>query len=150
MSGLVAETGMNLDAAAGPIWVTVAYIGLYYLFLLHILRVKIRLHREYQERGETFDRYFSQDREMLAADRTQLNMLEQMPAFLCALWLHALFVSPVTATLAGAAYTAMRAIYPLLLAGKMGREVPFRLFVVTMPSYAVIGYLLITVVLQLL
>ncbi|MFT6233578.1 MAG: hypothetical protein ACJAZO_004099, partial [Myxococcota bacterium] len=51
-------------------------------FQIRGLRTKSRLVAGYQSRGEKFDRYFGQDREMLASDRTQLNMLEHMPVFL--------------------------------------------------------------------
>jgi hypothetical protein len=51
-------------------------------FQIRALRTKSRLVAGYQSRGEKFDRYFGQDREMLASDRTQLNRLEHMPVFL--------------------------------------------------------------------
>ncbi|MEM6927076.1 MAG: hypothetical protein AAF602_09120, partial [Myxococcota bacterium] len=56
----------------GPLVVTIAYLVLYYVAFLRINRTKSRLRRAYGERGEAFDRYFGQDREMLAADRAQL------------------------------------------------------------------------------
>jgi hypothetical protein len=54
---------------AGPLLVTVAYVCVYYAMIGNQLRVKTRLRRAYRARGETFDRYFGNDREMLAADR---------------------------------------------------------------------------------
>jgi len=123
----------------GPAWVTLAYIGLYYVFITHGLRVKLRLKREYEERGEKFDRYFGQDREMLASDRIQLNMLEQMPPFLVLLWLHAFIVSSGEAAILGGVYTATRAVYPFMLRGRLGRNVPLRLLSVTFTGYAILA-----------
>ena len=77
---------MSPRTFAGPLLVTVAYVVLYYLLFANQLRVKTRLRRAYRARGETFDRYFNTDREMLAADRYVGNMLEHMPAFLVLLW----------------------------------------------------------------
>ena len=71
----------------------------------------------------------------------QLNMLEQMPLFLIGLWLHAAFVSPAGASVAGWVYVACRAIYPFLLGKRLGTIIPFRIFYATMPSYAVMVYL---------
>jgi hypothetical protein len=73
---------MSPRTFAGPLLVTVVYVAVYYLLFANQLRVKTRLRRAYRARGETFDRYFHTDREMLAADRYVGNMLEHMPAFL--------------------------------------------------------------------
>lgn len=123
----------------GPIVVTLIYVLLYYLFQIHIMRVKGRLVREYKERGEKFDRYFGQDRHMLAADRIQLNMLEHMPVFLVLLWMAAVFVDPMFATVVGGIYTGARAIYPFLMGDRLGRGIPARILIAT-----VTGYLCIT------
>lgn len=125
----------------GPVLVTVAYFALYYALHLRVLRTKQRLRSEYRDRGEEFDRYFSRDRRMLAADRCVLNMLEHMPPFVCLLWLHAVFVSPLGATVAGSAYVAMRATYPFLLGPSVGTHLPSRLLVATYGSYGVLLYL---------
>ena len=74
----------------------------YYLLLILQRGTKYRLQREYQARGEVFDRYYGQDEEMLAADRAVINTQEQMLPFLAGLWLHAVFVSGPTATWHGA------------------------------------------------
>ena len=134
---------MQHDAAdyLGPLVVTALYTLLYYFFQIRILRVKTRLSAEYQERGEKFDRYFSQDREMLAADRTQLNMLEHMPVFLTLLWVNALLVSAMEATIAGAIYLAARALYPVVMGGRLGRGVRASIGLSTAPGYLVIAWL---------
>jgi MAPEG family len=124
----------------GPIVVTLAYIGLYYLFQVYVLRVKSRLQREYKARNETFDRYFGQDRQMLAADRVQLNMLEHMPPFLVLLWLNAAFVDPASATVAGGVYVGARAIYPLALGPRLGRGIRAAVLLSTVPGYLVLGW----------
>ena len=134
-----------LDAAPflGPIAVTVGYFGLWYVLLLGLQRgVKYRLRDEYTARGETFDRYFGGDRRMLAVDRAVANTQEQMVPFLASLWLHAVFVSTTTATTLGVAYIVLRAVYPMLLGRSLAGTQSKRVFAVTGPSYAIVFYLL--------
>lgn len=121
--------------------VTVVYLTVYYALQMHLLRTKLRLKSEYRDRGEEFDRYLSQDRRLLAADRCLLNMLEHMPPFLCLLWLHVVFVSPLSATVAGSLYVVTRAAYPFVLGPSMGTGLPGRLLVATYSSYGVLVYL---------
>lgn len=137
-----------LDASvyAGPIAVTLAYLGLYYGFQLYILKVKATLASQYKARGDKFDRYFGQDREMLAADRLQLNTLEHMPPFLALLWLHAAFVGAETATIAGAVYVAARLVYPFLIGRRLGRNIQARVLLATGVGYAVLGYFMVSLV----
>ena len=125
---------------AGPLLVTVAYVVVYYLMITYQAVVKARLRRAYKARGESFDRYFGADREMLAADRMVGNMLEHMPAFLVLLWLNAIFVGPRGAALAGAAYVFSRIVYPLLMGRRLGRGVPTRIMFATVIGYAVLAY----------
>jgi uncharacterized membrane protein YecN with MAPEG domain len=124
---------------SGPIWVTLAYIALYYVFMTLGLRTKLRLIREYREQGKVFDRYFGKDREMLAADRTQLNMLEHMPIFLVLLWLHAVMVSSFEATILGSIYTGLRVFYPVVLRGRIGRNIPKRVLPLTFSGYIILA-----------
>ena len=124
----------------GPLLVTMAYVVLYYVLVGNQLRVKRRLKRDYQERGEKFDRYFNTDREMLAADRYVGNMLEHMPPFLALLWLNAIFVGPRNASVAGAAYVACRVLYPFLMGRRLGRGIPTRILFATFVGYAVLTY----------
>ena len=128
------------SAQAGPILVTVAYLALYYATQLWIARTKRRLHRTYRERGDRFDRYFGQDREMLAADRVQLNLLEHMPPFIALLWLNAVFVSPTSATIGGACYLATRLLHPFMVGSRLGRDIPITILLVTAPGYLVLVY----------
>jgi uncharacterized membrane protein YecN with MAPEG domain len=130
----------DIDPYAGPIAVTLAYLGVYYAFQLHILRGKTRLRREYAARGEEFDRYFGGDREMLAADRIQLNTLEHMPPFLILMWLSAVFASPDFAAGVGAVYLGSRLAYPVLMGKRLGRSVRSKIMLATM-----IGYLALVV-----
>src|SRR5262245_22306768 len=116
---------------AGPLLITVAYVVVYYLMITHQLVVRTRLRREYRVRGESFDRYFGADREMLAADRYVGNMLEHMPPFLILLWLNAVFVGARGATVAGAAYLLSRLLYPLLMGRSLGKGVPTRMLFAT-------------------
>lgn len=125
---------------AGPLTVTLVYLGLYYAFQGNLVRVKGALQAEYAARGEKFDRYFGQDRRMLAADRIQLNMLEHMPPFLILLWLNAALVGTWGATVAGGIYVAARAVYPFLLGARLGRGVKASIFLATLPGYLVLAY----------
>jgi uncharacterized membrane protein YecN with MAPEG domain len=129
-------------AQIGPILVTVVYLVWYYVLQLNVARVKARLHREYRARGEKFDRYFSQDREMLAADRAQLNVIEHMGPFLALLWLNALFVGPGGATVAGAVYVAARIVHPFALGSKLSRDIRPTILLATVPGYLVLVYLM--------
>ena len=136
---------MDIDIVAyrGPICVTLAYFGLWYGLLLGLQRgTKYRLKAEYAERGETFDRYFGQDRRMLAVDRAVGNTQEQMVPFVVGLWLHAVFVSPTVATALGGAYVALRALYPMLLGRRLAGTQSKRVFAVTGPAYGIVFYLL--------
>jgi uncharacterized MAPEG superfamily protein len=131
---------MTLSTYVGPVVVTLAYILLYYGFVVHVGVMKARRARAYKEKGEPYDRYFTPDREMLAADRMQLNTLEQMPPFLVLLWLNAVFVGPMGATIAGGVYVVARAAYPLVLGKRLGRGVRAMVLVSTVPGYLVILY----------
>jgi len=132
-----------IEAYAGPVVVSALYLLLYYIFMVRVGVLKYRLDAQYRARGEKFDRYFGQDRQMLAMDRIQLNMLEHMPPFLALLWLHAVFVSPRGATIAGAVYLATRAAYPLVLGARLGRNVRPNIIWVTGPGYVVILYFVV-------
>jgi hypothetical protein len=131
---------------AGPLLVTVAYVLVYYLLITNQLRVRTRLRRAYRARGETFDRYFNTDREMLAADRYVGNMLEHMPAFLVLLWLNAIFAGPLGASVAGAGYVLSRILYPFLMGAQLGRAVPSRILFATLIGYGVLAYLCVRLV----
>ena len=137
------DAAMSPRPYVGPLLVTVAYVVIYYLLVANQLRVKRRLKREYQARGEKFDRYFNTDRELLAADRYVGNMLEHMPPFLALLWLNAIFVGPRGATLGGVAYVGCRALYPFLMGGRLGRGVPTRILFATVVGYAVLTYFVV-------
>ena len=104
------------------------------------LRVRRRLRRAYRARGETFDRYFGMDREMLAADRYVGNTLEHMPAFLLLLWLNAMFVDPRSATIAGAVYLGSRILYPFMMGRQLGKGVRSRILFATVAGYLALAY----------
>ena len=138
-----------MDAAtySGPILVTAAYLGLWYYLLLGLQRgTKYALRDEYAARGEEFDRYFGQDPRMLAVDRAVINTHEQMGPFLASLWMHAVFVSPSTATALGGVYVALRVIYPFLLGKSLSKTQSKRVFAVTGPAYLIVGYFVVSTV----
>ena len=141
---------MPIDLPAGPTWVTLAYFAVYYATQVNLMRVKARLSSEYAARDEKFDRYFGQDRELLAADRIQLNMLEHMPVFLVLLWLAAYAVGPGEATIAGAIYVASRVAYPLFMGKRLGRGIPMRILFATGAGYGVIGWLMVRIAMSVL
>ena len=136
-------TSLSLPTQLGPLLVTLVYLALYYAFQINILAVKTRLQREYKARDEKFDRYFGQDRHLLAADRYQLNMLEHMPPFLALLWLNAVFVGTQGATVAGGLYVAARLAYPLLMGRRLGRGIQNKLMLSTGLGYAVLLYFMV-------
>lgn len=128
---------------AGPVFITVAYLLFwYYLLLIKQRGTKYRLKEKYESQGKEFDRYFGQDEEMLAADRAVINTQEQMVPFLVSLWLHSYFVSPFSATVCGGAYVILRAIYPILLGSRLSKIQSKRVYMVTLPCYSLIFYLL--------
>ena len=126
---------MAVEKFASVIIVTLVYVLLYYLFLLNVLRAKVLVLRQCKERGEKFNRYENDYPELRAADRIQLNMLEHMPTFLVALWLHAVFVSVVSATWLGGIYVFIRATYPLFLGTSLTKNIPMRLLINTFSGY---------------
>lgn len=129
----------DLSQLRGPVIVTVAYVLLWYSFLLGLQsRTKYRLKAQYAEQGRVFDRYFGQDPEMLAVDRAVTNTHEQMGPFLVSLWLFAVFASPTHATWLGAIYIVLRAVYPLLLGKRVSKTQSKRVAFVTFPSYAIV------------
>lgn len=134
---------MTASTYAGPIAVTAAYFGLWYYLLLGLQRgTKYKLRDEYAARGEEFDRYFGQDKQMLAADRAVINTQEQMVPFLVSLWLHAVFVSISRATALGTVYVVLRGIYPFLLGKELSKTQSKRVFFATGPAYLIVFYLL--------
>lgn len=135
---------MPLDPAAlrGPIVVTTVYFLLWYALLFGLqTRTKYRLRREYAARGQVFDRYRSFDPEMLRADRAVQNTHEQMVPFLAAMWMHAVVVSPTSATVFGGVYVALRAAYPFLLGSRIAEVQPKRVALVTFPCYGLIAWM---------
>jgi hypothetical protein len=124
----------------GPILVTAVYLLTYYTLFLYALRQKGHIRRRYKARGEKFDRYFSQDRELLALDRYTGNMLEHMPPFLALLWLNAVFVGTLSATAAGTVYALTRLAYPFLVGRTLGVVIRRRVLLATFSGYGVILY----------
>ena len=134
----------ELTHLRGPLVVTVAYFLLWYGFLFGLQsRTKYRLKALYQKEGKVFDRYFGQDREMLAADRVVANTHEQMGPFLASLWLFAIFSSPSYATWLGASYVVLRALYALILGRRVSNTQTKRVAFATFPSYAIVLFMLI-------
>ncbi len=129
----------ELARLAPAAWVTIGYFAYWYYLLLGKQRgTKYRLKRQYEEAGKPFDRYFGQDREMLAADRVVGNNLEQMGPFLSSLWLCAIFASADIAGWLGTAYVALRIGYPMLMGPELDHVQSKRVAFVTIPCYGII------------
>ena len=94
------------------LWVTFAYLVLYYAFMLNVLRVKLSVAASSKAQGVKFDRYQTNDPRLRAADRIQLNTLEHMPPFLILLWLDAIMGSVMVASFLGWTYVGLRTLYP--------------------------------------
>ena len=141
---------MDITQFKGPVLVTISYFLVYYFFIYLILKTRIKLHSTYKKEGKKFDRYFSQDRKMLLADRTQLNMLEHAPAFLSLMWIYAIFVSTNLATIMGSFYVATRSLYPFVMGKKIGRDIPKRILFVTFSNYLVIIFFIVSILKKLL
>ncbi len=133
----------ELTALRGPLSVTAAYFVLWYSLLFGLqTRTKYRLRREYAARQEVFDRYRSEDPEMLKADRTVQNTHEQMVPFLVSMWMYAVVVSPDVAAGLGGAYIGLRALYPVLLGPRIEQVQSRRVALVTFPCYGIIAWML--------
>ena len=128
---------------APVIGVTIAYLLVYYGFMVNLLRVKFRVMRECKERGERFLRYSNQYPELLAADRVQLNTLEHMPPFLVALWMLAATTSADQDAFWGWLYVGLRALYPFFLGGKLRSNIPYRLLLNTFSAYGILLVMLV-------
>ena len=121
------------------IWVTLTYIGVYYVFLINVLRVKVTLVKECKSQGARFDRYTCSDPRLRAADRVQLNTLEHMPTFLSLLWLHAAVVDPNQAAILGWIYVILRILYPFFLGTELGENIRQRVLINTFSGYLVLA-----------
>ena len=131
------------------IWVTLAYVALYYVFMGNVARVKMKVMRRCVESGERFERYIGNYPDLRAADRIQLNMLEHMPPFLVLLWLQAVVVSPESASVMGVVYVMIRALYPMFMGSQLKSNIPVRLMINTFASYGVLGAMGVWIVLGL-
>ena len=135
---------------ASVIWVTLAYLLLYYVFLIYGLKVKLQVVAECRTKGEPFDRYNGQYPELLAADRMQLNTLEHMPPFLTLLWLQAAVDTPQNAATMGSVYVLLRVLYPFFLGKTLNRYIPKKLLINTFTGYAVLVLMMVFIVKALL
>ena len=120
------------------VWVTLAYVGVYYALMLNGLRVKLKLAKECKASGKPFLRYSNEYPELLASDRHQLNMLEHMPPFLVLLWLQAFVVSVSSATILGWAYVLIRITYPLFVGNRLRSSIKPRVFINTFTGYGIL------------
>ena len=123
---------------ASVIWITLIYVGLYYVFLLNVMFAKIRVIKRCKAEGVPFQRYTEHYPELLAADRVQLNTLEHMPPFLVLLWLQAFIVSSESATILGSIYLLIRAAYPVFMGKAIHQSFPKRLLINTFSGYGVL------------
>ncbi|CAB1120833.1 unnamed protein product [Ectocarpus sp. CCAP 1310/34] len=145
-----AATAEETSSRVGPnvvhgVRVTLAYLVLYYFFIVAQGSMKRKLRAYNAAHGKKFDRYFSRDRKMLGWDRTVGNMLEQMGPFLSLFWSN-IWLSPYGGlphayiAALGWLYVLLRSFYPMLwFAGGGGSEgTSPTIWRVTMPMYVII------------
>jgi len=139
------DNAAQLRLFAPVIKATAAYLVLFFTFMMFQSFSKFYLFARAKAAAKKTDtekpslrqiKYASTSGLGFVSDRTFLNMLEQSPAFLTSLWMHAAFVSPASAAQAGWVYIGFRALYPFVFS--MG--VPW-LFISTFPTYGVVWYL---------
>ncbi|CAM9424659.1 unnamed protein product [Choristocarpus tenellus] len=131
------------------IYVTLAYVSLFYLFILGQQVAKWQLKAYYHSKGKRMLRYYnSTESKMLGWDRTVGNMLEQAMPFLTLFWVNiALDIinssSSGTVITAGWCYVAFRFLYPVFWfnggGGRSGGS--SKMLFCTGPMYAVIAFL---------
>jgi hypothetical protein len=151
---------VDLARYAGPAYVTIAMLALYYVFLLFQTYSKLYLlskrtppvagralglrtalglqpYRYHDPVAAALKYGNTLDPLAILGDRMVGNTLEQLVPFLCSLWLYSLFVEegPERAWLTGSVYICSRLLYPALFwAGS-----PW-ILLSTVPGYAVIWY----------
>jgi hypothetical protein len=136
----------QLKHFAPVIKATGAYAALYFSFASFQSFSKFYLfHKENQKTDSSAKKsikeikYDSKDGLGLVSDRTFLNMVEQAPMFLTALWMHAVFVCPKSAAKAAYWYIGFRSIYPFCF--MKGSTTPW-IALSTFPNYFTVWYLI--------
>ena len=109
----------DFRAFEGPIKVTLAYMAMYYGFIIGQVVVTYYLFfaakKDKDKKVKIVDiRYNNTDPLKLTVDRSVGNTLEQMVPFLAGLWICAVFVSPSEAERLGWIYVISRSFYPFL------------------------------------
>ena len=134
----------------GPVEVTCLYFCLYYGFIILQVVLKFGVWENDKKKNDKMDKSFlrlkyhvSTHDLVILADRTIGNMLEQMIPFLSSLWLHALFLSPDSASLYGMIYVCTRAYYPVMF--RFGMTY---VFLSTVPNYMCIFALITPVMMK--
>lgn len=142
---------LNCSEYKDTIYVTVAYIGLYYGFLylqslgkMYLYRQKKRQFaldkKDDKEKAPSYGQFkYGQttDKLCILLDRTAGNTMEQAIPFLVSLWLNAAFVGSSNAAYFGTIYIIFRAIYPI----GFYFGIPF-ILISTVPGYACVLMLL--------
>ncbi|CAM9612658.1 unnamed protein product [Ectocarpus sp. 6 AP-2014] len=152
MSGFCNLSGpvtMEEPAIRQGVFVTAAYVLVFYACIIGQASAKWKVAASYRARGERFERYYNvKDKAMLAWDRIVGNLLEQAMPFLTLFWLNiglaALGATSHTGVaIAGWIYVVFRALYPVMwLRGGGGRAGPrSKILFVTPVMYLVIIYL---------
>ena len=147
--GAISASGpVDISLFAPIVLVTAAWALLYYAFLSDQSATAFVVLKDAKKKAKAegkpppsladvkYGRY-SKSARVRAADRTVGNYLEQSPAFLLSLWLHAAFVSPVNAAAFGWTWLGFRLIYPWAYRLKFPG-----VFLSTVPAYWCVAYLL--------
>ena len=113
-----AMPAVALEGFESVVGVTVAFLALYYVFLVGQACTKFYLYSSAKTKDPKASfgkiKYASTDPLARLADRTAGNMLEQSVLFLTSLWLCALFESPSYAARLGWLWLLFRCAYPFL------------------------------------
>ncbi|CAM9492672.1 unnamed protein product [Choristocarpus tenellus] len=130
-------------------FVTLAYVELFFIFIVGQSIAKAQLQSFYRSKGEKMLRYYnSKDKKMVGWDRVVGNMCEQSMPFLTLFWInialeYLTLESAGSAVTAGWCYVAFRAIYPVLwFSGGGGLGGPrSKIVFCTLPMYSIIAFL---------
>jgi len=142
---MMEHTMASVEDLKVTILVTIGYLASYYLTIIPIVVAKMKAFptalaktrqnhpdKNVTQRDVEWDRALRSDPLMVAAERTQLNMLEQMPPFLVCFWLYSVFIDPSHGASLAILYTVLRYMYFFLW--------PKYHYLITLPNYFIIAY----------
>jgi len=125
--------------------VTGAYVLMYYVFLVIQVVSRGKVQKKNEEYplmlGDVKVNNINEHPDVLRGERTFLNTLEQMPAFLITFWCFTVFVQAYVGALIGLIYVVFRAIYPVLYP-------PPKVLASTIPGYLIILFFMVNIIIS--